>query len=144
MQIIEAHLISDHVHMCNVIPPKYPVASGISFFQRKSAIAVSRQLCGKEGNFSGEHLWVDGYGVSTVGFALEKVRPNILDPLEAEGSRGRFWNLAMEVRFGTMFRYMDRLPLRQPHSSGHQRCRGFWLSNFPLFYFIFPQFADNV
>ena len=30
-QIIEGHLMPDHVHMCIAIPPKYPVASGDRF-----------------------------------------------------------------------------------------------------------------
>ena len=30
-QIIEGHLLPDHVHMCIAIPPKYPVASVIGF-----------------------------------------------------------------------------------------------------------------
>jgi putative transposase len=30
-QIIEGHLMPDHVHMCITIPPKHPVASVIGF-----------------------------------------------------------------------------------------------------------------
>jgi putative transposase len=65
-QIVEGHLMSDHVHMCIAIPPKHPVASVIGFLKGKSAIAIAR-LCGKERNFSGEHFWSRGYAVSTVG-----------------------------------------------------------------------------
>jgi len=68
-QIIEGHLMPDHVHMCIAIPPKHPVASVIGFLKGKSAIAIAR-LCGKERNFTGEHLWARGYAVSTVGFEL--------------------------------------------------------------------------
>ena len=53
----------DHVHMCIAIPPKHPVASVIGFLKGKSAIAIAR-LCGKERNFTGEHLWARGYAVS--------------------------------------------------------------------------------
>ena len=63
-QIIEGHLLPDHVHMCIAIPPKYPVASVIGFLKGKSAIAMAR-LCGKERNFTGEHFWARGYAVST-------------------------------------------------------------------------------
>ena len=45
-QIIEGHLMPDHVHMCIAIPPKHPVASVIGFLKGKSAIAMAR-LCGK-------------------------------------------------------------------------------------------------
>jgi REP element-mobilizing transposase RayT len=46
-QIIEGHLMPDHVHMCIAIPPEHSVASVIGFLKGKSAIAMAR-LCGKE------------------------------------------------------------------------------------------------
>ena len=78
----------DHVHMCIAIPPKYPVASVIGFLKGKSAIAVAR-LCGKERNFTGEHLWARGYAVSTIGFELEQIHRYIRDQQEADGT-GQF------------------------------------------------------
>jgi putative transposase len=87
-QIVEGHLMPDHVHMCIAIPPKHPVASVIGFLKGKSAIAVAR-LSGKERNFTGEHLWARGYAVSTVGFELEQVRRYIRDQEAADGA-GRF------------------------------------------------------
>ena len=55
-QIPEGHLMPDHVYMCIAIPQKHAVASVINFLKGKSAIAISRQLCGKDRNFTGEHL----------------------------------------------------------------------------------------
>ena len=88
-QIVEGHLMSDHVHMCSSIPPKHPVASVIGFLKGKSAIAVAR-LCGREQNFTGEQLWARGYAVSTVGLDLDKIRQYIRDQEEADGTEGRF------------------------------------------------------
>ena len=59
-QILEGHLKVDHVHMCIAIPPKYAVASVIGFLNGKSAIGIAREVCGKERNFTGEHLWGSG------------------------------------------------------------------------------------
>jgi putative transposase len=84
-QIVEGHLMADHVHMCIAIPPKYAVASVIGFLKGKSAIAIAKQVCGKERNFTGEHLWARGYAVSTVGFEIEQVRQYIRDQEEADG-----------------------------------------------------------
>ena len=83
-QILEGHLLPDHVHMCIAIPPKHPVASVIGFLKGKSAIAIAR-LCGKERNFSGEHFWARGYAVSTVGFesANKKLRMEQAENSEA-------------------------------------------------------------
>ena len=88
-QIIEGHLMPDHVHMCIAIPPKYPVASVIGFLKGKSAIAMAR-LCGKERNFTGEHFWARGYAGSTVGFELEQVRTYIREQDAADGAGGQF------------------------------------------------------
>ena len=76
-QIIEGHLVPDHVHMCIKIPPKYAVASVIGFLKGKSALAIARQFSGKVRNLTGEHFWARGYAVSTVGFELEAVKKYI-------------------------------------------------------------------
>ena len=89
-QILEGHLMPDHVHVCIAIPPKYAVASVIGYLKGKSAIAIARQICGKERNFTGEHLWARGYAVSTVGFELEQVRQYIRDQEEADGTGEQF------------------------------------------------------
>jgi len=88
-QILEGHLMPDHVHMCIAIPPKHPVASVIGFLKGKSAIAVAR-LRGRDRNFSGEHFWARGYAVSTVGFELEQVRQYIREQESADGTDGQF------------------------------------------------------
>lgn len=88
-QILEGHLMPDHVHMCIAIPPKHPVASVIGFLKGKSAIAIAR-LNGKERNFTGEHFWASGYAVSTVGFELEQVRNYIREQDAADGAGGQF------------------------------------------------------
>ena len=88
-EIVEGHLMPDHVHVCIAIPPKHAVASVIGFLKGKSAIAIAR-LSGKERNFTGEHFWARGYAVSTVGFELEQVKKYIRDQEEADGITGRF------------------------------------------------------
>ena len=87
-QIIEGHLMPDHVHMCVAIPPKYAVASVIGFLKGKSAIAIAR-LQGKDRNFAGEQFWARGYAVSTVGFNEEQVKRYIRDQ-DGSDSEGRF------------------------------------------------------
>jgi putative transposase len=88
-QILEGHLIPDHVYLCVAIPPKHPVASVIGFLKGKNAIAISR-LGGKERNFSGEHFWARGYAVSTVGFELEQVKQYIREQEAADGNNVSF------------------------------------------------------
>ena len=88
-EIVEGHLLADHVHMCIAIPPKYAVASVIGFLKGKSAIAIAREFTGKDRNFWGEYFWARGYVVSTVGFEQEQVKAYIRAQ-EAEDEEGRF------------------------------------------------------
>jgi putative transposase len=76
-EIVEGHMMSDHVHMCVSIPPKHSVAQVIGYIKGKSAIAVARQFGGRKRNFNGESLWARGYAVSTVGFELDQVKEYI-------------------------------------------------------------------
>jgi putative transposase len=87
--IIEGHLMPDHVHMCIEIPPKHAVASIIGYIKGKSAISIARKFLGKERNFVGESFWARGYAVSTVGYELEAVKKYIQDQ-EANDELGRF------------------------------------------------------
>jgi len=66
-QIVEGHLMGDHVHICISIPPKYAVSNVVGFIKGKSAISIARNFTGKRRNFTGESFWARGYFVSTVG-----------------------------------------------------------------------------
>jgi len=65
--ILEGHLMPDHVHMLISIPPKYAVAQVMGFIKGKSAIHLARVYAGHRRNFVGQHFWARGYLVSTVG-----------------------------------------------------------------------------
>ena len=66
-EIIEGHMMSDHVHMLISIPPKYSVAQVVGFIKGKSAIHIARSYLGHRRNFTGQQFWARGYHVSTVG-----------------------------------------------------------------------------
>jgi putative transposase len=65
--ILEGHLMKDHLHMLISIPPKYSVAQVVGFMKGKSAIQIARTFGGRKQNFTGQHFWARGYFVSTVG-----------------------------------------------------------------------------
>ena len=50
-EIVEGHMVVDHVHMLMKIPPKYAVAEVIGYIKGKSAIAIARQFGGAEEEF---------------------------------------------------------------------------------------------
>jgi len=67
IEILEGHLMKNHVHICLSIPPKFSVSNVVGFLKGKSAIAIARRFRGKQRNFTGENFWARGYFVSTVG-----------------------------------------------------------------------------
>jgi len=50
-QILEGHLLPDHVHMCIAIPPKYPVASVIGFLKVLERIVTLDEAAHKSKGF---------------------------------------------------------------------------------------------
>jgi putative transposase len=79
VEILEGHLMPDHVHMCLSIPPKYAVSNVVGYLKGKSAIQIARQFRGRTRNFSGENFWARGYFVSTIGLDEEMVRAYVRD-----------------------------------------------------------------
>ncbi|ADE15010.1 transposase IS200-family protein [Nitrosococcus halophilus Nc 4] len=77
VEIVEGHLMRDHVYICLSIPPKYSVSHVVGYLKGKSAIAIARRFRGKPRNFNGEHFWARGYFVSTVGLDERVVREYI-------------------------------------------------------------------
>jgi len=43
-EIVSGSMVSDHVHMCISIPPKYSVSEVVGYLKGKSAIAIARQF----------------------------------------------------------------------------------------------------
>jgi putative transposase len=76
-QILEGHMVVDHVHMLLSIPPKYAVAQVVGYIKGKSAIHIARTAGGRQKNFTGEHFWARGYFVSTVGRDEKAIREYI-------------------------------------------------------------------
>ena len=66
IELVEGHVMPDHVHMCLGIPPKYSVANTVGKLKGKSAIMIHQKF-GRKRNFVGLHFWTRGYCVSTVG-----------------------------------------------------------------------------
>ena len=66
-EVLEGHLMLDHVHMMIAIPPKHSVSQVVGYIKGKSAIHLARVYGERKRNFVGQHFWARGYFVSTVG-----------------------------------------------------------------------------
>ena len=67
VEIIEGHLMADHVHMLVSIPPKYSVSSIMGYLKGKSALMIFDKHANLKYKFGNMHFWSEGYYVSTVG-----------------------------------------------------------------------------
>ncbi len=76
VEILEGHLMPDHIHMCLRVPPKFSIAFVIGFLKGKSAVLIHRKLL-KTKKVTGLHFWARGYCVSTVGLDEETIRKYI-------------------------------------------------------------------
>ena len=73
VELLEGHLMSDHIHMCLSVAPKYSIAFVIGFLKGKSTVLIHRTVLKKK-RVSGLHFWARGYCVSTVGLDEETIR----------------------------------------------------------------------
>ena len=83
LELVEGHVMADHVHMCLGIPPKYSVANTIGKLKGKSAIMI-HQKHGRKRNFVRLNFWSRGYCVSTVGLDEAVIREYIRNQEERE------------------------------------------------------------
>ena len=67
VEIIEGHLMPDHIHMLLAIPPKYSVSSFMGYLKGKSALMIFDRHANLKYKFGNRHFWAEGYYVSTVG-----------------------------------------------------------------------------
>ena len=67
IEIIEGHLMPDHVHVLLAIPPKYSVASVMGYLKGKSSLMIFDRHANLKYKFGNRKFWAEGYYVSTVG-----------------------------------------------------------------------------
>ena len=67
IEIIEGHMMPDHVHLLLSIPPKYSVLQIMRYLKGKSALIMFDKHANLKYKFGNRHFWAEGYYVSTVG-----------------------------------------------------------------------------
>jgi len=90
IELLEGHAMSDHIHLCLSIPPKYSVAYTIGFLKGKSAVRIHRELL-NERRMTGLHFWATGYCVSTVGRDEAAVRQYIREQEDRDCQQGNLF-----------------------------------------------------
>lgn len=67
VEILEGHLMPDHVHMLVSIPTKISVSQFMGYLKGKSALMIFDKHANLKYKYGNRHFWAEGYYVSTVG-----------------------------------------------------------------------------
>ena len=79
VEIIEGHLMPDHIHILVSIPPKISVSSFMGYLKGKSALMIFDKHANLKYKFGNRHFWAEGYYVSTVGLNEATIKKYIQD-----------------------------------------------------------------
>ena len=77
IEIIEGHMMPDHIHLLLSIPPKYSVSQIMGYLKGKSAMMIFERHAKLKYKFGNRHLWAEGYYVSTVGLNTATIQKYI-------------------------------------------------------------------
>ena len=67
IEIIEAELCPDHIHMLVSIPPKYSVSSIMGYLKGKSSLMIFDRHANLKYKYGSRNFWCRDYYVDTVG-----------------------------------------------------------------------------
>ena len=84
IEIIEAELCPDHIHMLIAIPPKYSVAQIMGYLKGKSSLMIFDRHANLKYKYGNRHFWCRGYYVDTVGKNTKKIAEYIRNQLQED------------------------------------------------------------
>ena len=84
VEIIEGHMMPDHVHLLLSIPPKISVSSFMGYLKCKSALMMFERHANLKYKFGNRHFWAEGYYVSTVGLNEATIKKYIQEQEKAD------------------------------------------------------------
>ena len=84
IEIIEAELCPDHIHMLIAIPPKYSVAQIMGYLKGKSSLMIFDRHANMKYKYGNRHFWCRGYYVDTVGKNTKKIAEYIRNQLQED------------------------------------------------------------
>lgn len=89
IEIIEAELCPDHVHMLVSIPPKYSVAQIMGYLKGKSSLMIFDRHANLKYKYGSRHFWCRGYYVDTVGRNKKVIEEYIRNQLQEDIAEDR-------------------------------------------------------
>ena len=84
VEIIEAELCPDHIHVLVIIPPKYSVAQVVGYLKGKSSLMIFEKYANMKYKYGNRHFWCRGYYVDTVGKNKKAIAEYIRNQLKED------------------------------------------------------------
>ena len=84
VEIIEGHMMPDHVHLLISIPPRISISSFMGYLKGKSALMMFDRHANLKYKFGNRHFWAEGYYVTTVGLNESTIKKYIQDQEKAD------------------------------------------------------------
>ena len=84
IEIIEAELCKDHIHMLVQIPPKYSVSDIVGYLKGKSSLMIFDRYANMKYKYGNRHFWCRGYFVDTVGKNEKKIAEYVRNQLQED------------------------------------------------------------
>ena len=84
VEIIEAYMCPDHVHMLLSIPPKYSVSQIMGYLKGKSSLMIFDRHGNLKYKYGNRHFWARGYYVDTVGRNKKQIQEYIKNQLQED------------------------------------------------------------
>ena len=84
VEILEGHMMPDHIHLLLSIPPKYSVAYIMGYLKGKSALMIFDRHANLKYKFGNRHFWSIGYYASTVGLNEATIKKHIREQEKAD------------------------------------------------------------
>ncbi|WP_073998702.1 IS200/IS605 family transposase [Anaerococcus urinomassiliensis] len=84
INIIEAELCVDHVHMLIEVPPKYSISEIMGYLKGKSSLIIFDRHAYLKYKYGNRHFWCRGYYVDTVGRNEKMIKEYIQNQLKED------------------------------------------------------------
>ena len=84
VEILQGHLMPDHIHMLVSIPPKISVSSFMGYLKGKSSLLMFDRHANLKYKYGNRKFWAEGYYVSTVGLNEATIRKYIREQENAD------------------------------------------------------------
>ena len=84
VEIIEAEVCPDHIHMLISIPPKMSVSGFMGFLKGKSSLMIYQRWGNMKFKYRNRQFWCRGYYVDTVGKNTKAIKEYIATQLKQD------------------------------------------------------------